>query len=82
MYAIRSYYEQRQEIPQRAELIDRSQVIENVKDVGAVHLGPLHASDIDNQAIKLLTNFKLSIILDAQGLSRSVKKKSVRNNFV
>jgi len=68
---------QRQEVPQRAELIDRSQVIENVKDVGAVHLGPLHASDIDNQAIKLLTNFKLSIILDAQGLSRSVKKKSV-----
>jgi len=37
----------------------------------------LHASDIDNQAINLLTNFKLSIILDAQGLCRSVKKKSV-----
>ena len=67
----------RQKVPQRAALISRSQIIENIKDEGMVHLGPLHASDIDIQAIKLFNSFKLFIILDAQGLVRSVKNKSV-----
>ena len=68
---------QRQKIPQRAKLIGQSQIIENVKDLSIVHLGPLHASDLDSRVIKLLTNLGLSIVLDAQGLSRSVKNKSV-----
>lgn len=67
----------RQKVPQRAALISRSQIIENIKDEGMVHLGPLHASDIDIQAIKSFNSFKLFIILDAQGLVRSVKNKSV-----
>ena len=67
----------RQKIPQRATLIRRSQIIENIKNEGVVHLGPVHASDIDIQAIKLLNSLKRFIVLDAQGLARSVRKKSV-----
>lgn len=69
--------QRRQKIPQRAALIRRSQVIEHIKDAAIVHLGPLHASDIDTRALKLLNRFKHLIILDAQGLTRSVRNKSV-----
>jgi len=67
----------RQKITQRAALISCRQVIDNIKTAGIVHLGPLHASDVDIQAINLLNTFELFIVLDAQGLTRSVKNKSV-----
>ena len=69
--------QRRQKIPQRAAWIRRGQVSEHIKDVAVVHLGPLHASDIDIRAIKLLNSFKHLIILDAQGLTRSVRNTSV-----
>ena len=68
---------QRQKITRRAALISSSQVREHVKEASIVHLGPLHASDIDIGAVRLLKNFKLFVVLDAQGYTRSVKNKSV-----
>jgi sugar/nucleoside kinase (ribokinase family) len=69
--------QRRQKIPQRAAWIRRSQLIEPIKNAAVVHLGPLHASDIDIRAIKLLNRFKHLIILDVQGLTRSVRNNSV-----
>ena len=67
----------RQKIPQRAAHIRRSQIRENLKGEGLVHLGPLHATDIDIRAIKLLNGINCFIVLDAQGLVRSLKNKTV-----
>jgi sugar/nucleoside kinase (ribokinase family) len=68
---------QRQKIPKQAAFISRNQVINNIKDISFVHLGPLHPSDIDIQAIKLMSSLKLFVILDAQGFVRSVKNNIV-----
>lgn len=68
---------QRQKISQCARSINRRQVTENIKDVGAVHLGPLHASDINLGAIYPLNRLKCFVILDVQGYTRAIKDKSV-----
>ena len=66
-----------QKILQRAAPIDRKQVAANIKGLGVVHLGPLHPADIDIQAIELLSKTDIRILLDVQGLVRSVKNKVV-----
>ena len=66
-----------QNILQQAASINREQVIENLKDVDFVHLGPLYPTDIDAHAIELIDRLKLFVILDVQGLVRTVKNKIV-----
>ena len=66
-----------QKILQRAAPIDHKQVAANIQGIGVVHLGPLHPCDIEIQAIKLLRNTNIHVILDVQGLVRSVKNKVV-----
>lgn len=66
-----------QRILQRSAPIDRKLVAANIKGADMVHLGPLHPADIDIQAIKLLKNMNILVILDVQGLVRSVKNKVV-----
>jgi sugar/nucleoside kinase (ribokinase family) len=66
-----------QKILQRSAPIDRKQVAANIQGVGLVHLGPLHPADIDIQAIKLLNSLDIRVILDVQGLVRSVKNHIV-----
>jgi sugar/nucleoside kinase (ribokinase family) len=68
---------QEQKVPQRAASIGGSQVTQNLEDIRMVHLGPLHASDIDIEAIRSLDGFKRFVILDVQGYARSVRNKSV-----
>ena len=67
----------RQKITQRAAPISCRQIQDKLKSVAWVHLGPLHPSDIDIQAIKSLNRRHLYVILDTQGLVRSVKKEIV-----
>ena len=67
----------RQNIAQQAAPINWSQLTGNLKDVGFVHLGPLHPSDIDVRAIELIGRLKPLVILDVQGFLRSVKNKIV-----
>ncbi len=67
----------RQYILQQAAPINRSQLNENLKAVGFVHLGPLHPSDIDVRAIELIDRLKPLVILDVQGFLRSLKNKIV-----
>ena len=66
-----------QNVLQRAASINREQVIENLKDVDFVHLGPLYPTDIDVRAIELIDRLKHFVILDVQGLVRTVKNKIV-----
>ena len=66
-----------QRILQRSAPIDRKLVAANIKGVAMVHLGPLHPADIDIQAIKLLDHPDIRVILDVQGLVRSVKNNVV-----
>lgn len=67
----------RQNILQQAAPISRSQLNENLNNVGVVHLGPLHPLDIDVRAIELIDRLKPLVILDVQGFLRSVKNKIV-----
>lgn len=67
----------RQNILQQAAPINRRQLIENLKDTGFVHLGPLHPSDIDSRAIELIDRLERFVILDVQGLVRTAKNKIV-----
>jgi sugar/nucleoside kinase (ribokinase family) len=67
----------KQNILQQAAPINRSQIIEHLKDVAFVHLGPLHPSDIDLRAIELIGRLKHFVILDVQGFVRTVKNKIV-----
>jgi sugar/nucleoside kinase (ribokinase family) len=67
----------RQNILQQAAPINRRQLIEHLKDVGFVHLGPLHPSDIDVRAIELIARLRPLVILDVQGFLRSVKNKII-----
>jgi sugar/nucleoside kinase (ribokinase family) len=67
----------KQNILQQAAPINRSQMIEHLKDVAFVHLGPLHPSDIDLRAIELISRLKHFVILDIQGFVRTVKNKVV-----
>ena len=66
-----------QKILRLAATINRQQVAANIKGIGVVHLGPLHPADIDIQAIEFLSKKDNRIILDVQGLVRSVKNKVV-----
>jgi sugar/nucleoside kinase (ribokinase family) len=66
-----------QKILQQAASINREQVIENLKDVDFVHLGPLYPTDIDARAIELIDRLKHFVILDVQGLVRAVKNKII-----
>lgn len=68
---------QGQKMPQRAASITPNQIIDNVKGLRFVHLGPLHPSDIDIQAIDLIKHLKIYVILDAQGFVRLVRNKMV-----
>ena len=67
----------KQNILQQAAPINRRQIIEHINDVAFVHLGPLHPSDIDSRAIELIGRLERFVILDVQGLLRSVKNKIV-----
>ncbi len=69
--------DRRQIILQQAATIDRIQVIEHLKEAGFVHLGPLHPTDIDARAFESIDRLKHFVILDAQGLLRSVRDKIV-----
>ena len=63
----------RQRLPLRAQPISRTQIANILKSARAVHLGPLHPADIDMEAINLLNDPDLNVILDVQGYVRSVK---------
>jgi sugar/nucleoside kinase (ribokinase family) len=67
----------KQKITQRAAPISCRQIHDKLKGIALVHLGPLHPSDIDIQAIKSLNKRNLYVILDTQGFIRSVKNKIV-----
>jgi sugar/nucleoside kinase (ribokinase family) len=69
--------DRRQKNPQRAAPIRRQQVLDHVKDVDGVHLGPLHPKDIDIGGIKSLKGLDRPVILDIQGLVRTVKNGNV-----
>jgi len=66
-----------QKILQRAAPIDRKQVAAHIEGTGMVHLGPLHPADINIQAFELLDHSDIRVILDVQGLVRSVKNNVV-----
>ena len=66
-----------QELLQRAESIKISQIQSIFNKVDFLHLGPLHALDIEPGALKLLQDSKLKIFLDPQGYTRMVKDKKV-----
>jgi sugar/nucleoside kinase (ribokinase family) len=68
---------QKQKVSQCAESINHRQVAENLNNIGAVHLGPLHASDIDLDAILPLAGLRCFVILDIQGYTRAIQDKSV-----
>lgn len=63
--------------PQCATPISRRQILDHVKDVRFVHLGPLHPKDIVIGAIKFLKELELDVILDIQGLVRGVANENV-----
>ena len=67
----------RQKNPQRAAPISRRQILDHVKAVRFVHLGPLHPKDIVIGAIKSLKELELDVILDIQGLVRRVENGNV-----
>jgi len=67
----------RQKIKQRAAPISCAQIRNALEGLNLVHLGPLHPSDIDIQAIKSLNKGDLYVILDAQGFVRSVENELV-----
>ncbi len=63
----------RQRLPHKAQPISYTQITNILKSARAVHLGPLHPEDIDREAINLLNDPDLNVILDVQGYVRSVK---------
>jgi sugar/nucleoside kinase (ribokinase family) len=67
----------RQKITRRAASISCAQIRNALESLNMVHLGPLHPSDIDIQAIKSLNKGDLYVILDAQGFVRSVENERV-----
>jgi sugar/nucleoside kinase (ribokinase family) len=67
----------RQKILRCAASINRNQITEYAKRLSFVHLGPLHPSDIDTDAIKSLNRPNLYVVLDAQGFVRSVRNQNV-----
>ncbi len=69
--------DRRQKNPQRAAPISRQQVINHIKNLACVHLGPLHPKDIDIAGIKSLKGLDIEIILDIQGLVRAIKNGNV-----
>lgn len=69
--------ERRQKNPQRAASIGRHQIWNHVNDVDVVHLGPLHPGDIDIRGIQSLKTLDIGVILDIQGLVRTIKNEIV-----
>ncbi len=67
----------RQHMLQQAAPISRSHLVKNLEDAGIVHLGPLHPSDIDVQAIECIGSFKPLVTLDIQGLLRTIDNTTV-----
>lgn len=67
----------RQRLPFKAKPISRTQIANVLKRVSAVHLGALHPSDIDMDAINLLSDSNPYVILDVQGYVRSVRNQIV-----
>jgi len=67
----------RQRLPRRAQPISHTQIANILKSARAVHLGPLHPADIDMEAINLLNDPDLYVILDVQGYVRSVRNHIV-----
>lgn len=67
----------KQNILQLAAPITQSQIIEHLNNAAFVHLGPLHPSDIDPRVFELIGRLERFVILDVQGLMRSVKNKIV-----
>ena len=67
----------RQKNPARAVSISRRQIWEQINNVKFVHLGPLHPDDIDARAIQSLGSLDLEVILDIQGLVRTVRNGNV-----
>ena len=57
--------------------ISRQQVLDHVKGADGVHLGPLHPKDIDISGIKSLKGLNRQVILDIQGLVRTVRNGNV-----
>ncbi|MCK5420209.1 MAG: hypothetical protein KAI93_16910, partial [Desulfobacterales bacterium] len=66
-----------QRLPFKAKPISRTQIANVLKRVSAVHLGALHPSDIDMDAINLLSDSNPYVILDVQGYVRSVRNQIV-----
>jgi len=60
-----------------AASINRDQVVEILKYVDFLHLGPLYPADIDVRAIESIDRLKHFVILDVQGFVRTVKNKIV-----
>jgi sugar/nucleoside kinase (ribokinase family) len=67
----------RQRLPRKAQPISNTQIAKILKSTRAVHLGPLHSADIDMEAINLLIDSDLYVILDVQGYVRSVRNRIV-----
>jgi sugar/nucleoside kinase (ribokinase family) len=67
----------RQRLPLRAQPISSTQIANILKSARTVHLGPLHPADVDMEAIRLLNDPGLNVILDVQGYVRSVKDRIV-----
>ena len=69
--------DRRQKNPARAVSISRRHIWDHINEVRFLHLGPLHPDDIDVRAIQSLKALDREIILDIQGLVRTVRNGTV-----
>ena len=67
----------RQRLPLKAQPISYAQIADILKSARTLHLGPLHPADIGMEAIHLLNDPGLCVILDVQGYVRSVRDQIV-----
>jgi sugar/nucleoside kinase (ribokinase family) len=72
----------RQRLPRKARPISYTQIANILKSARAVHLGPLHPADIDIEAINLLNDPDLNVILDVQGYVRSVRDQIMTAHII
>jgi sugar/nucleoside kinase (ribokinase family) len=66
-----------QKMLSRSAPIKSDAIAEIIKQVGCIHLGPLHPEDIDPAAIEKIKFSQLPVILDVQGFTRRMKANQI-----
>jgi sugar/nucleoside kinase (ribokinase family) len=67
-----------QEISFYASSIAADQITDIGDIVSAVHLGPLHSTDIDSRCMKILSESGLPVFIDVQGYTRHIRDGHIR----